>query len=422
MTDEVAELVLEDNDAQNAGAGHRPRPRPAPMVDVHARYLRSPRGTRASSTATSSSCPTDKQLRERARPPGLGLTTPEFAVLLAYTKTTNVAEVLASDLPDDPYLQPELVALLPAARCRSASPTVMRRHRLRREIIATVRGERDGQQGRHVVRLPHDRGDRRRACPTSPEPTWWPRDVFGMAPLWDEIGKLDGQSPSDVQFELFLDLRRMVERGVLWLLRHRRPPLEIGATVAAFGPASASSTDDLPEAVVGRQGRGGRWPGAPTLRRGRRARRPGRAGPRRGRCCTPASTSSRWRRPAAGRPWRPPRSYWELFDELDLNWLWDRIGLLPRADRWQSHARAAPARRPDGRPARADRRRAARRRPVHGVERAGGASGWRPTSGAVERVREVFGEIRSGGTFDLTTLSVALRQLRNLVLTSSPCR
>ena len=36
-------------------------------------------------------------------------------MLLAYTKTTNVAEVLASDLPEDPYLLPELVAYFPPA-------------------------------------------------------------------------------------------------------------------------------------------------------------------------------------------------------------------------------------------------------------------------------------------------------------------
>ena len=35
---------------------------------------------------------------------------------------------------------------------------------------------------------------------------------------------------------------------------------------------------------------------------------------------------------------------------------------------------------------------------------------------SVRRVLEVFMEIRTGNTFDLTTLSVALRQLRNLVL------
>jgi NAD-specific glutamate dehydrogenase len=37
----------------------------------------------------------------------------------------------------------------------------------------------------------------------------------------------------------------------------------------------------------------------------------------------------------------------------------------------------------------------------------------------VRRVREVFMEIRTGNVFDLTTLSVALRQLRNLVLVAS---
>jgi glutamate dehydrogenase len=38
---------------------------------------------------------------------------------------------------------------------------------------------------------------------------------------------------------------------------------------------------------------------------------------------------------------------------------------------------------------------------------------------SVRRVLEVFMEIRTGNTFDLTTLSVALRQLRNLVLVAA---
>jgi glutamate dehydrogenase len=38
---------------------------------------------------------------------------------------------------------------------------------------------------------------------------------------------------------------------------------------------------------------------------------------------------------------------------------------------------------------------------------------------SVRRVLEVFMQIRTGNVFDLTTLSVALRQLRNLVLTAS---
>ena len=34
---------------------------------------------------------------------------------------------------------------------------------------------------------------------------------------------------------------------------------------------------------------------------------------------------------------------------------------------------------------------------------------------AVERAQEILGEIRAGGAFDLTTLPVALREVRNLI-------
>ena len=32
---------------------------------------------------------------------------------------------------------------------------------------------------------------------------------------------------------------------------------------------------------------------------------------------------------------------WAIFDRLDLAWLWDGIGPLPRSDRWQTQARSA---------------------------------------------------------------------------------
>ena len=38
---------------------------------------------------------------------------------------------------------------------------------------------------------------------------------------------------------------------------------------------------------------------------------------------------------------RARRVQWELFDALDLMWLWEAIGSLPRSDRWQTQARSA---------------------------------------------------------------------------------
>ncbi len=116
MTDEVAELVLDNNRAQTL-ALMIARQQSLPMVNVHARYLDQleregwlDRGLEF--------LPSDKQIAER-QSTGAGLTTPEFAVLIAYTKNANVAEILTTDLPEDPALVEDLVRLLPDAAARA---------------------------------------------------------------------------------------------------------------------------------------------------------------------------------------------------------------------------------------------------------------------------------------------------------------
>ena len=64
MTDEVAELVLDDNRAQTLALVIARR-QALPMVNVHARYLARARGARAGSTAALEFLPTDKQIAER---------------------------------------------------------------------------------------------------------------------------------------------------------------------------------------------------------------------------------------------------------------------------------------------------------------------------------------------------------------------
>ena len=56
---------------------------------------------------------------------------------MAYCKINLYAELLESDLPEDPYLAHDLERYFPR-RCPSATATQMRAHRLRREIIATL--------------------------------------------------------------------------------------------------------------------------------------------------------------------------------------------------------------------------------------------------------------------------------------------
>jgi glutamate dehydrogenase len=409
-TDEVADAVLEDNRAQNLALALS-RVHAADMVDVHARYIRAlehdgrvDRGLEY--------LPTDKQLAER-QASGLGLTRPELAVLLAYTKLTQVDAILASGLPDDPEMRSELVAYFPPElQARFGHRADL--HPLRREIVAT-------ELVNQVVNRAGTTFEFRMAEETGATPAdilrcaLAARSILRMPEQWDAVCQLTVDA--DVQLALLLDLRRLAERSVLWLLRHRRPPLAIDPTVAAFRDGATVLAAELPTLASG----------AHAVAMADAAERARVAG-------VPAELASR----AAAWPYlhtsfdiievanargRTPadvaRVYWGLFERLDLEWLWDRIGLLPRTDRWQSHARAGLR----------DDLLEELRTLSDDALRAGDVftppqelvARWADDNArAADRVRAVFGQIRSGGVFDLTTLSVALRQLRNLVLSSGP--
>src|SRR5204863_1134813 len=79
--------------------------------------------------------PSDDAIAERKRE-HRGLTRPELATLLAYTKIDLFSELLDSDVPEDPYLSAELEAYFPAPLPERFGARI-REHRLRREIAAT---------------------------------------------------------------------------------------------------------------------------------------------------------------------------------------------------------------------------------------------------------------------------------------------
>ena len=94
------------------------------------------RGARAGSTARSRACPSAAEIAERSQG-GRGLTRPELAVLLAYGKLDLCEDVvIAVQAPDDPHFFETLKGYFPKALAPFEDE--MRRHRLRREIIATV--------------------------------------------------------------------------------------------------------------------------------------------------------------------------------------------------------------------------------------------------------------------------------------------
>jgi glutamate dehydrogenase len=133
MTDEVADLVLEDNRLQTlalsiaearGAAGVPGFVRTIEILENYGRLDRKVEGMESS----------DALLRRRAE--GAGLTRPELSVILSMSKMTLQTAAEELKLADDPAMEAELFAAFPAPMVKAHADAI-RAHRLRHQIIAT---------------------------------------------------------------------------------------------------------------------------------------------------------------------------------------------------------------------------------------------------------------------------------------------
>jgi glutamate dehydrogenase len=398
MTDEVAAMVLRDNYDQT-GALATARAQAAPMVDVHARYLRRLESDSGLDRAIEF-LPSDEVLAQR-RSAGTGLTSPEFAVLLAYTKLDVSHRLLASDACEDPWFERELIAYFPAPLRDERFASAMARHPLRREIIATrvtnLLVDRAGTSFIH--RLTEETGATVPELARAHAAAW---EIFGLEELWSAVEALDTVVPAATQIDMMLLIRRLAERASRWLVRHGPKPLDVAAALAAFGPGAARLAGLLPALQ------------SPADREVAETRAAGWVEAGAGEALADRVAALDTLAPAldvvqvaGGVDGVADVAvvYFALGTALELDWLRDRIGALPRDDRWQGLARSALG----------DdyaRERAALTAEVLG---GGGLEQWtarhRP---AIDRFLLVIDDIRAGATPDLATLSVAMREARAL--------
>jgi glutamate dehydrogenase len=353
--------------------------------------------------------PRAEHIRER-KASNQGLTGPELAVLFAHAKLTLYADLLESDLPDDEYLGSDFVNSLPASLPERLAPH-MRRHRLRREIIATDLANSivDRAGTTFVSRLAEETGAgaahiaRAYAIVVA---------VFEMRGFWREVEALDDVVDEQTQFKILLQGRRLVTRAARWLVRDRRPPLDIAAVVLDYAPGAATLSAGLPELL--RRLDGDAWNArvAEFADRG-----------------VPNALASRVAAMDAlffafdivemvrGRdePIRRAASiHFELDRRLELTWMRNRILELPRADRWQTLARAAL--RDDLYRTHRAINAAVLRASRASVDLDAAIDAWLGASAAaVRRYLATLADIRAATGNDFTTLLVAVRDLTNLI-------
>ncbi len=411
MTHEVGALVLRHNYDQNVVLGNA-RSQASALLPVHERMMRE-LASAGELDRELEFLPGDEELRERMAD-GLGLTSPELSVLLAYSKMTLAAAVPGETLAADPYFAPVLGQYFPEELTHRYAG-LMVDHPLAPEIITTVVVNDLVNHGgiSFAFRAKEETG----AGPMDVVRGYtFARDVFELPHLWARVRDLDNAVATQSQSKVYLEARRLLDRSTRWMVQTHSSAFDLSTEVSRYGPVVAQLTPLLPA----------------MLRGAERARMDSLAddliqvGIPKDIAVDTAILLYRFQlldvTRIAERTQAPPEDvasvYFALSERYNVDDFLTRISTLPRAGRWEALARQAM--RSDLYSALASLTAQVVRSTEPGAEAMQRVDEWEAANEAeVSRVRRTLQDITTvDGGHDLASLSVALRALRTLVAQS----
>ncbi len=229
MTDEVGELVLRDNYLQTQ-AINLIQAQGMAIFDNQVLLMRMLEKSGRLNRDVEF-LPDDEILIERAAT-RQGLAASETGVLMSYSKIWVYDELLSSSLPDDDFLKVDLVEYFPTP-LRKKFLKGIERHRLRREIIASVvTNSMINRMGGHFV---YGLIERTGMTPDAITRSYVIAEtIFNFRDLWAAIEDLDNKVPTATQTAMLLDINRLMEWSTLWFLRHGGDDMNIGRFVKEF--------------------------------------------------------------------------------------------------------------------------------------------------------------------------------------------
>jgi glutamate dehydrogenase len=337
------------------------------------------------------------------------LTKPEGAVLFAYSKIWLFDELLASSLPDDPWVESALLRYFPQ-ELRGRYSGYMSRHPLKREIIAThvTNSMLNRVGGTFVHYLMEITG----FSPAEIVRAYLlAREVFGLVPLWKEIEALDNKVGDHVQAEMVIEADRLIVRATAWFLRSRRLTEDMAVVISHFSHGVEALARQLPGALDDAD----RERAQSLAARLRESGAPESTALRVASfdalfaaldIVEVAATSEQKVELVAG-------VYFDLATQLGLPELREQINALPADKHWQAMARNAML------DDLAGLQSAITGEAINGF--GDGASpealvgAWRSRNQrAIERTQQLLAELKNAPSMDVSMISVALRELRHL--------
>ena len=405
MTNEVAALVLRNNYLQSQAISTLEQQAQARFPEyqnlIHS-LERSGELNRALEFL-----PADDEIAER-RKRGAALTRPELSVLLAYSKIWLNNHLLASDVPEDPYLSSELARYFPVPVQERFGRTI-KQHRLRREIIATATTNSlvNRMGATFVPRAQEETG----ADPAQIARAYTAaREIFDMRKLWAQIEALDTRVAAKVQYAMQFQTSRLLRHMTYWLLAHRKSELHVDKAVAEFRKGVRQLEADVPHILSGsererfeRTRKQCTEAGVPVELAGRIASLDAHNSAL---DIVELATSH-----SAGIV-ETARIYFDLGTRIGLDWVQERVEQLPVEGPWQAVART-------GLRDSALRIHRALTQKILTAELAGSeqvrVSAWLETAGEdLAHWQRMLTDMRAAGAADFATLSVGIEAVRKL--------
>jgi glutamate dehydrogenase len=230
MTDELGLQVLRDNYLQTQAISLAEAEGPAGIERI-ARLMRHQEKT-GRLNRTIEFLPDDEAMAARVAA-SKGLTRSELAVMLAYAKMGLYEDLLASNLPDDPYLSGDLVKYFPHALRRGHKDAILK-HPLRREIVATM--VTNSLVNRCGIGFAFEQGERSGRSPGDVARAYLlARDAFGLLGIWAQIEALDNKADAALQLDMLRATMAILDKATTWLLRNLEPAFDIAAALGIYG-------------------------------------------------------------------------------------------------------------------------------------------------------------------------------------------
>ena len=398
MADEVCTNVLDNNYSQNESLSAA-QAQAGGMVQVHARVMGWLEREALLDRAVEA-LPTDAEMLERQES-GSGLTRPELAVLLAYTKNLLTSDLSRSELPDDPWLEDRLFEYFPGV-LRSDFAELIETHPLRRELLSTLVSNDVVNNGGISMthRLMSETSASTSDIARAHVAAW---SIYGLQDLQDQVRSLVHDLPAATQIRIDQEIKRLGERAARWLLRNETQPVAIADVVAAYREpvqilnAIVSADVDCADLV------GAGVPGPLAARIETLGAAYG--------FLDLSHVATR-----TGAPLEQVASIYGALDTaLDLTWLRDRITMLPRNDHWEALARSGFVMTSSESMPSSTATVVARAQRSDDGEATDLVGAWISRNDvAVERCRRTFDGIRNDAEHDLARVSVAVQAMSQL--------